>query len=158
MGVNGPLHFGGSPRWVAHAERPKTASVKIHPDSQRSPSRRWREMWDERMGKSSGDHLRAARDLRSWSVRCTYQLRLMRSGLILRQAAFTARPRKYSLDLEALALSVFIIRGDSLRWLGFDVVDSNDVSDWIDTTHVRVADVTAFGLGLMCGPALLAHE
>ena len=92
MGVNGPLHLGGSPRWVAHAERPKTASVKVHPDKRPSPIRRWREMWDERMEKYSGDHLWAACDLRRWSVRCTSQLRLIRSGLILRHAAFTARP------------------------------------------------------------------
>ena len=74
------------------------------------------------------------------------------------QSTFTARPRKDSLDLEALALSVFIVGGDSLRWFGFNVVDPNDVSDGIDATHVRVTDVTAFGFGIMCGPTLLANE
>jgi hypothetical protein len=74
------------------------------------------------------------------------------------QATFTTRPRKDSLDLEALALSVFIVGSDSLRWFGFDVVNPHDVSDGINATHVRATDVTAFGFGLMCGPTLLADE
>jgi hypothetical protein len=74
------------------------------------------------------------------------------------QATFTARPRKYSLDLESLALSVFIVGRDSLGWFGFDVVNSNDVADGIDAAHIRIADVTALGFGLMCSPALLANE
>ena len=92
MGVNGPLHFGGSPRWVAHAASPKTARLKVHPDNQSSPIRRRRDTGDERMRNFSEAHVRAACDLRFWSVRCMRQLRLMRSGLILRQTAFTARP------------------------------------------------------------------
>ena len=74
------------------------------------------------------------------------------------QSPFTTRPGEHSLNLETLALSVFIIRSDSFGWLGFDVVDSNDVSDRVDATHVGVANVTTFGLGVMRGPALLTDE
>jgi hypothetical protein len=90
MGVNGPLHLGGSLRCVAHPTSPKTVSVKVHPDKRPSAIRGWRHLRGGRMGNSSGGYLWAVGDLRL--VRYTRQLRRMRSGLILRQTAFTARP------------------------------------------------------------------
>ena len=67
-------------------------------------------------------------------------------------------PGEHRLNLETLPLSVFVVGGDSFGGLGFDVVDSNDISDRVDATHVGVANVTTFRLGVVRGPALLTDK
>jgi hypothetical protein len=90
MGVNGPLHWGGSLRWVAQALRVVSASTKVHRVSR--PQRPWRRqrMLRSGMGNDSEVAVRIVRD--TGRCKLTPQLRLIRSGLILRHAAFTARP------------------------------------------------------------------
>ena len=92
MGVNEPLHFGGSPRWVAHAARPASASVKVHREMTPSQFLGLLETRGTRMGDSSEGYLRKGRDSGDRQAWFTHQLRLIRSGLIFRQTAFAARP------------------------------------------------------------------
>ena len=63
MGVNGPLHWGGSLRWVAHAARLATASVNVHRETTPHQLPRYRETRGKRMGDSSEVPFRTGRDL-----------------------------------------------------------------------------------------------
>jgi hypothetical protein len=89
MGVNGPLHWGGSLRWVAQALRVANASTQVHRVSR--PLRMWGRL---KMNLGMGMTPRSPYGGFVKQGRCelTPQPRLIRSGLILRHAAFTARP------------------------------------------------------------------
>jgi hypothetical protein len=63
MGVNGPLHWGGSLRWVAHAARLATASVKVHREMTASQFLGLLGTRGKRMGDSSEVPFRTGRDL-----------------------------------------------------------------------------------------------
>ena len=92
MGVNAPLHFGGSLRGVAQAARPASASVRVQREMTVSQFLGLREPGDARMEDSSEGHRRTGRDSGDGQAGFTHQLRLIRSGLIVRQTALAARP------------------------------------------------------------------
>jgi hypothetical protein len=89
MGVNGPLHWGGSLRWVAQAVRVASASTKVLRVSR--PQRPWQRL-KMRAGMGNDSEVAVRRDRETGWCEFTPQPRLILSGLILRHAAFTARP------------------------------------------------------------------
>jgi hypothetical protein len=86
MGVNGPLHWGGSFRWVAQALRVASASTQVHRVS------RPRQRLKMRLGMGNDSEVAVRRVRETGWCEFTPQPRLIRSGLIFRHAAFTARP------------------------------------------------------------------
>ena len=60
--------------------------------------------------------------------------------------AFALWPGEYGLDFETLPLPILVICGYPLRRKGLDVVDANDVSDRVNTTHRHMASVAALWL------------
>lgn len=84
-------------------------------------------------------------------------LRVTCGGIDHIETTVALRPGKYSLDLEPLALTIFVVSRDPLSRLCLYVVDAKYVSNGMNAAHRRIAGVTSFGFVIaMSGTALIA--